>query len=137
MGTVPPAIPPAAGCARAIDRGQPVQQLLQLPGIQAHHKLGCAGCHALWRHILPKWQQLVQGVVLRMMGFTLAFIQGSHARAGCLSVIVQGLPGQLGDIMLQRGLYHACVLQATQDLAAEVFFKMCVATVCVDGCTSS
>lgn len=65
MGAVPPAIPPAAGGARAVDGRQPLQQLLQLPGIQTHHKLRRAGCHPLWRHILPKGQQLVQSIILQ------------------------------------------------------------------------
>ena len=62
---VPPAIPPAAGCARAIHHGQPLQQLLQLPGVQPHHKLRRACRHPLRRHILPERQQLVQSLVLR------------------------------------------------------------------------
>ena len=65
MGSVPPAISPAAGSARAIDSRQPLQQLLQLPRIQPHHKLRRAGCHPLWRHILPKWQQLIQSIILQ------------------------------------------------------------------------
>ena len=65
MGAVPPAIPPAAGSAWAVDGRQPLQQLLQLPGIQPHHKLRRAGCHPLWRHILPKWQQLIQSIILQ------------------------------------------------------------------------
>ena len=62
---VPSAIPPAAGCARPIHHSQPLQQLLQLPGVQAHHELRRARCDPLRRHILPKRQQLIQRLVLR------------------------------------------------------------------------
>ena len=56
MAVMPPAVPPAAGSSRAIHHSQPLQQLLKLPGIQAHHKLGRACCHSLWRHILSEGQ---------------------------------------------------------------------------------
>ena len=60
-----PAIPPAAGRARPVHHGQALQQLLQLPGVQAHHELRRAGRDALRRHILPERQQLVERLVLR------------------------------------------------------------------------
>ncbi len=61
---VAPAIPPAAGRARPVHHGQALQQLLQLPGVQAHHELRRAGRNPLRRHILPKRQQFIQRLIL-------------------------------------------------------------------------
>ena len=62
---VAPAVPPAAGRARPVHHGQALQQLLQLPGVQAHHKLRRARGNALRRHIFPEGKELVQRLVLR------------------------------------------------------------------------
>lgn len=47
--------------------------MLQLPGIQAHHEVWCAGSNrALGRNVLPKWQQLIQRSVLHVPATSLA-----------------------------------------------------------------